>query len=42
MMLKVYDDRSTSIDEICEQFKISRKTFYRYIANSKINPHNTS
>ena len=36
MLLRVYDDRSASIIEICEQFKISRKTFYRYVANSKI------
>ena len=36
MMLKVYEDRSASINEICEQFKISRKTFYRYLASSKI------
>ena len=35
-MLKVYEDRSASINEICEQFKISRKTFYRYLASSKI------
>ena len=36
MMLKVYEDRSASINEICEQFKISRKTFYRYLEKSKI------
>lgn len=36
MMLKVHYDRSASINEICEQFKISRKTFYRYIEKSKL------
>lgn len=35
MMLEIYNARSTSINEICEQFKISRKTFYRYIERSK-------
>jgi DNA invertase Pin-like site-specific DNA recombinase len=29
-------NRSASINEICKQFKISRKTFYRYIEKSKI------
>jgi DNA invertase Pin-like site-specific DNA recombinase len=37
MMLEIYEGRSTSISEICEQFKISRKTFYRYIEKSKLN-----
>lgn len=36
MLLRVYYDRSASINEICEQFKISRKTFYRYIEKSKL------
>ena len=27
MMMELYEGRSTSINEICEQFKISRKTF---------------
>ena len=36
MLLRIYNDRSASINEICEQFKISRKTFYRYIEKSKI------
>ena len=36
MMLEIYNARSTSIVEICEQFKISRKTCYRYIEKSKI------
>ena len=36
MMLEIYNGRSTSINEICEQFKISRKTFYRYIDKSKV------
>lgn len=36
MMLEIYNARSTSINEICEQFKISRKTFYRYIEKSKV------
>nr|WP_253307661.1 recombinase family protein [Rickettsia endosymbiont of Ceutorhynchus assimilis] len=35
MMLEIYNAQSTPIVEICEQFKISRKTFYRYIENSK-------
>ncbi|WP_341763572.1 recombinase family protein [Candidatus Tisiphia endosymbiont of Beris chalybata] len=35
MMLEIYNARSAPIIEICEQFKISRKTFYRYIENSK-------
>ena len=35
MLLGVYEDRSVSINEICEQFKISRKTFYRYIEKYK-------
>jgi hypothetical protein len=28
---KMYDDKSNSIDTICEQLKISRATLYRYI-----------
>ena len=36
MMLEIYNARSTPIVEICEQFKISRKTCYRYIEKSKI------
>jgi len=36
MMLEIYNARSTPIAEICEQFKISRKTCYRYITKSKI------
>ena len=36
MMLEIYNARSTPIIEICEQFKISRKTCYRYIDKSKI------
>jgi DNA invertase Pin-like site-specific DNA recombinase len=36
MMLEIYNTRSTPIVEICEQFKISRKTCYRYITKSKI------
>jgi DNA invertase Pin-like site-specific DNA recombinase len=31
MMTEIYNAKSTSIIEICEQFKISRKTFYRYL-----------
>ena len=36
MMLEIYNARSTPIVEICEQFKISRKTCYRYIDKSKV------
>jgi DNA invertase Pin-like site-specific DNA recombinase len=36
MMLEIYNTQSTPIVEICEQFKISRKTCYRYIEKSKI------
>ena len=36
MMLEIYNARSTPIIEICEQFKISRKTCYRYIDKSKV------
>ena len=35
-MLEIYNARSTPIIEICEQFKISRKTCYRYIDKSKV------
>src|SRR5215210_519390 len=28
---KLYDDQQTSVDTICQMFKISRPTFYRYI-----------
>lgn len=35
MMLGIYHSRSTSVIEICQQFKISRKTFYRYLEKSK-------
>jgi len=33
MMLEIYEARSTPIIAICKQFKISRKTFYRYMTN---------
>ena len=36
MMLEIYNARLTPIIEICEQFKISRKTCYRYIDKSKV------
>lgn len=36
MMLEIYNARSTSVAEIHAQFKISRKTFYRYVEKSKI------
>ncbi|PCJ29098.1 MAG: transposase [Rickettsiales bacterium] len=36
MMLELYQARSASIMEICDQFKISRKTFYRYVEKAKI------
>ena len=36
MMLEIYNARSISIAEICEQFKISRKTFYRYVEKEKL------
>lgn len=35
-MLEIYNARSTSVAEIYAQFKISRKTFYRYVEKSKI------
>ncbi len=36
MMLEIYNARCTPIAEICEQFKISRKTCYRYIEKAKV------
>lgn len=32
MAKKMYEDRSIEIDEICSTLKISRATFYRYVA----------
>ena len=36
MMTEIYNAKSTSIIEICEQFKISRKTFYRYLDKERV------
>jgi DNA invertase Pin-like site-specific DNA recombinase len=35
MMLEIYNAKSTTINEICLQFNISRKTFYRYLNKTK-------
>lgn len=34
MALSLYEDKSHSIDEICEQLHISRSTLFRYVRNS--------
>jgi DNA invertase Pin-like site-specific DNA recombinase len=33
---KLYEGKQTSVDTICQMFKISRPTFYRYVAKHKV------
>ena len=37
MMMELYASRSNSISEICNQFEISKKTFYRYVERDSKN-----
>ena len=36
MAHRLYAEQQTAVDTICQMFKVSRATFYRYVAQSDV------